>query len=237
MTRRAPFAVATLAALGGAGYWTMMSSWSQLLGSFPWRGATDEKVVALSFDDGPNEPFTGRLADLLALKGVLGTFFEVGANVAKYPDSSRRLLAEGHVIGNHSWSHQFHRCFDDRVMADEVRRTQDILTEVTGVRPTLYRPPWLLRTPGLFRTLDVEGLTPISGEFCHELEPFQIPSDLIAKRAVGRTRPGKILIFHDGFDARGGNRAQTVAAAGKAIDILGERGYRFVTVPELLPAA
>ncbi len=78
------------------------------------------------------------------------------------------------------------------------------------------------------------GLTPVSGEFCHAFEVFQPPPRWIARRALAKARPGAILIFHDGFDARGGNRASTVAAVRMVIADLSRQGYRFVTVDELL---
>ncbi|SDB80353.1 Peptidoglycan/xylan/chitin deacetylase, PgdA/CDA1 family [Raineyella antarctica] len=215
-------------------YWVRMSSWSQRLGPFPWHVETDRRVVALTFDDGPNEPYTSQLADLFVERGVHATFFQVGLNVKAFPDATRRLLADGHEIGNHSWSHDFTRCLRDSVMADEILRTQDLQEEITGQRPTLYRPPWLWRSRGLFRTLREQGLTPVSGEFAHEFEPFQIPAAWTARRALGRASPGKILIFHDGYDIRGGDHTQTVRAVQLTVDRLRDAGYEFVTVPELL---
>ena len=136
------------AAAAAAGYWFCMSPYSQALGMFPYRGARSDKVVALTFDDGPNEPYTSRLADFLAQRQIRATFFQVGRAVLRYPEVSRRLLADGHVIGNHSFTHEFTNCLSPRALAEEVRRGQDALATV-GLRPALYRPPWLLRIPAL----------------------------------------------------------------------------------------
>ncbi|PRZ33574.1 peptidoglycan/xylan/chitin deacetylase (PgdA/CDA1 family) [Antricoccus suffuscus] len=220
-----------------AAYWTTMSSYSQLYGAFPYRARTLERVVALTFDDGPNEPHTSRLADILATEDVRATFFQVGRCIERHPEVTARLAAAGHLIGNHSYSHQFHRCWNDATMRLEIDRTQTMLTEILGTPPVYYRPPWLLRTPSLFRTLNERGLTPISGEFCHAFEPVQPPAAAIARRALAKARPGAVLIFHDGFDGRGGNRAHTVQAVRIVIRELKRRGYRFATIDELLAAA
>ncbi len=217
-----------------AGYWTMMSPYSQLLGPFPYGGSTADKVIALTFDDGPNEPYTSQIADFLAGVGIRATFFQVGECVARFPQVTARLARDGHVIGNHSHSHRFTRCLGTRAQRSETRAAQHALTRVLGRTPALYRPPWLLRTPTLPAVLRQHGLSPVSGEFCHALEVFQPPPRWIARRALAKARPGAILIFHDGFDSKRGNRASTVAAVPIVVTELIRRGYEFVTVDELL---
>ena len=224
---------AAAGAAAGAGYWLCLSPYSQALGPFPYRGAGTGKVVALTFDDGPNEPYTSRLADFLAQRQIRATFFQVGRAVLRYPEVSRRLLADGHVIGNHSFTHEFTNCLSPRALAGEVRMGQEALATI-GLRPALYRPPWLLRTPALRRILAGHGLRAVSGEFCHPLEVFQPRPQLIARGVLAKVRPGSIVIFHDGFDGHAGDRASTVAAARIVVDRLSADGYRFVTVDELL---
>jgi peptidoglycan-N-acetylglucosamine deacetylase len=221
------------AAAAAAGYWFCMSPYSQALGAFPYRGTVSDKVVALTFDDGPNEPYTSQLADFLADRQIRATFFQVGRAVLRYPEVSRRLLADGHVIGNHSFTHEFTNCLSRRALAEEVRMGQAALATI-GLRPALYRPPWLLRIPALRGVLADHGLRAVSGEFCHPLEVFQPRAQLIANGVVAKARPGSIVIFHDGYDGHAGNRASTVAAARIVVDRLSSQGYRFVTVDKLL---
>jgi peptidoglycan/xylan/chitin deacetylase (PgdA/CDA1 family) len=222
------------AGLLAAGYWTRMSSYSQLLGAFPYHAKTRDKLIALTFDDGPNEPFTSEIADFLGEMGVRATFFQVGRCVERFPEVSRRLLRDHHVIGNHSYSHQPLRCLQPSAQRRETAVTQEVLTRVLGRVPALYRPPWLYRSPNLMRTLHHRRLQPVSGVFCHPLEVLQPSPERIARRALAQARPGAILIFHDGFDSRGGNRASTIEAAKIFVRTLLEDGYRFVTVDELL---
>jgi len=228
--------VAGAALAGGAAYWRYASPYSQALGHFPMEGTADPgaPTLALSFDDGPNEPHTSRLLDVLAERGVQGTFFQVGRCVERHPGLTRALADAGHVIGNHSYSHQWSRGWRAADIRDEVDRADEVLAEELGRRPLLYRPPWLLRSPDLFRVMATRGLQPVSGEFCHPLEPWQPAPERIARRAARRIRSGRILIFHDGYDARGGDRANTVEAVARLIDDGLERGYTFTTVDRLL---
>ncbi len=215
-------------------YWVGMSPYSQLLGPFPYRATTTEKVAALTFDDGPNEPHTSRIADFLGDRGINATFFQVGRCVERYPQVTARLARDGHVIGNHSYAHEFATCLDVFALREDLERVHEVFDQVLGRQPLLYRPPWLLRTPTLFRTLSERSLHPVSGEFCHVLEVFQPAADRIARRALAKAGPGCIIIFHDGFDSHGGDRSNTVEAVKLVVDRMSEAGYQFTTVDRLL---
>ncbi|MEO9140097.1 MAG: polysaccharide deacetylase family protein [Jatrophihabitans sp.] len=214
-----------------------MSSQSQLLGRFPNHGDLEgggQPCVALTFDDGPNEPYTSRLAAMLEQRQVRATFFQVGKAVARFPETSAALIAAGHVIGNHSYSHELHRCFTANLIEEEVQRTQDVIADTVQLIPRLYRPPWLARTPATFRSLRRHQLMPVSGTFCHPLEVAQCAPERIAVRAVSRARPGRMLIFHDGYNGVGADRTRTLDAVARVVDTLGERGWSFATVDTLL---
>lgn len=221
-------------AMSAAAYWALLSPTSQLLGTFPSRGPGGDRLVALTFDDGPNEPFTSQIGTFLAAEGIVATFFQVGECVERYPEVSRQLMVQGHVLGNHSYTHSVLRCFTPSAQREETLRTQQSVADATGRRPALYRPPWLFRTPSLLRVLRKARLRPVSGTFCHPWEVFQPDARKIARRVLAKTRPGSIIIFHDGFDARGGDRAQTAAAVPLVVAALRSRGYSFLPVHELL---
>ena len=105
------------------------------------------------------------------------------------------------------------------------------------MRPALYRPPWLARTAATFRVLHRHRLQPVSGTFCHPFEVAQPRSVRLAARAVARTRPGRMIIFHDGYNGRGADRTQTLDAVARTIDQLAATGWAFVTVDTLLGVA
>ncbi|WP_426502280.1 polysaccharide deacetylase family protein [Dactylosporangium sp. McL0621] len=227
-------AVLTLAAALGVSYWLLMSPFAPSSRRYPYHAPATEKVVALTFDDGPNEPYTSQILDLLKANDIRATFFHVGQCVERHPEVAVRALDAGHVLGNHSLSHRFGTYLRPRAFEREVERTQHILEGVTGRTPALARTPWLWRQPALLRMLRRRGLHAVAGEFVHALEVFQPSGVRMARRAIAKTRPGSILIFHDGFDSRGGDRTQTVVAVRETIAGLLARGYRFVTVDELL---
>lgn len=225
-----------LALTAAASYAAFLAPRSQVWGPIPYRLPTTEKQVALTFDDGPNEPFTSQLADLLADRQVPASFFQVGRCVERFPEVTRRLAADGHLVGNHSWNHQLQRCVGaDRVRAETVRTSQ-LLEAVLGFAPVFYRPPWLLRTPAHFRVWSELGLLPVSGVFCHPGEIFQPSAHQIAQATLRTVRSGSIVIFHDGYNARGGDRSHTVEAVRLVIDQLRDQGYSFVTVGSLAQA-
>jgi peptidoglycan/xylan/chitin deacetylase (PgdA/CDA1 family) len=221
-------------ALAALAYALFMLPQSQLFGRYPYRATPEDRVVALTFDDGPNEPYTSEILNVLSRRGVRGTFFQVGRCVQRHPETTARIAAAGHVIGNHSLTHRFGTYLRPGAFRREVRQTQQVLRERLGRTPALARTPWLWRQPALLRMLRREGLEPVAGVFGHPLEVFHRDGAAMAGRAIARTRPGTILIFHDGFDGRTGDRSQTVKAVELTVDGLRERGYRFVTVDELL---
>jgi peptidoglycan-N-acetylglucosamine deacetylase len=214
--------------------WLFLAPSAQVFGRYPFRHRREERVVALTFDDGPNEPYTSEIADFLDRRGIRATFFQVGVCVQRHPATTDRLLAAGHVVGNHSLTHRFTTYLKPGAFRREIDETQRLLRARLGRTPALARTPWLWRQPVLLRMLRRRGLEPVSGVFGHPLEVFHRDGAAQARRAVARTRPGSILIFHDGFDGRGGRRDQTVKAVQLTVDALLAQGYRFVTVDELL---
>ena len=218
----------------GLGYRAAFGSRSQLFGPFPYAGDDDQRLVALTFDDGPNEPWTSRLLDVLGEREVPATFFQVGRCAERFPDVTRRVVAEGHVLGNHSLSHSMGRYLSDPDQQREVVGGREVLQQIAGVSPALYRPPWLCHWPWVLRGIASTGSAVVSGTFGSLLEVAQPPARRITADSARRARPGAVLILHDGREARGGPRAQTVASVGPLVDVLRTRGYRFSTVDRLL---
>ena len=169
------------------GYRLGFGSRSQLFGSFPYAGSTDEQAVALTFDDGPNEPWTSQILDTLADRGVPGTFFQVGRCAQRHPEVTRRVVDDGHVLGNHSMTHELSGYLRDVDQRAEVVLGRTVLAEIAGVAPRLYRPPWLCHWPWVLRGIAGTGSQVVSGTFVHPLR---------ADPAVGgstgrRRRPGR----------------------------------------------
>ncbi len=197
------------------------------------QAATPQNVIALSFDDGPNEPYTSQIQDILDSYGVRATFFVVGKNVEYYPEVARRIVAEGHVLGNHSYTHKALSEFDVPDYS-EVDLAQTAIYKVTGVKPRLFRPPYGRKTPWQLEYVKRKGLVTVTWSDSAN-DPHKPPSDVIAERVLRRARSGTIILLHDGNGTKhGSDRSRTVAALPQIIESLKSQGYTFVTVPELL---
>ena len=215
-------------------YFPFFSIGNQLLGKVVYRKLTKEKLIALTFDDGPNEPYTSQILDILKKYNIKATFFPVGENIVRQKQILKRMSNENHVVGIHSYSHAFFSPFLSPSFKKEIASSQDVIINTIGKKPFLFRPPWLFRTPAMIKTAKKFGLTTISGSFGSYFEVFKVNPSKIAHDAINNTRPGTILIFHDGYNNKGTDRSKTVQALQIYIPAVQKLGYRFVTVPELI---
>lgn len=195
-------------------------------------------VVALTYDDGPNPPFTGDLLGMLEKHGVQATFFLKGRNVDAFPDAVRAVAAAGHEIGNHSYDHQPMISFSESAMRAELTRTNRAISNVLGYKPELFRPPYGIQGPGLKMALEELGMLSIlmtdSGADWEVSDPA-----LIASAVLKTVEPGSIILLHDGHGDvddphTQDSRTASVAATGMIIEELHSRGYQFVTVGALM---
>jgi len=182
--------------------------------------------VALTFDDGPSPETTPRILDLLRTKAVRGTFFVVGRRAEQHPELVRRMVAEGHVVGNHTFNHPPLFCFLTRWrLREEIRRTQHTLSALVGRPPTLFRSPVGLRHPFLARPLHEAGVEYISWQV-RTLDTWRQDPETLRARILDRVAPGDIVLMHDRPAA--GTEAM-LAVLPEVIDRLKSRGYRFET--------
>ena len=215
---------------------------SPVFGKVYYEVATREKIVALTFDDGPNEPYTSRVLDILASHNIKVTFFIVGKNVELYPEIARRITAAGHVVGNHSYSHNANHALTE-YGARDLERAQETIYNTIGVIPHLYRPPYGRLSPWELQAVKKRGMIEVTWSVSvndqHVLAYLGEPSPgNFAKEVVSRTEPGEIILLHDGYgtlhDTAKADKSLTVKALPLIIEQLQAKGYRFVTVPELL---
>jgi len=192
---------------------------------------TASKVVALTYDDGPNLVYTRKILDILDRYHVKATFFMVGKNMDEYPDIVRDVVSRGHVVGNHTYTHPHDIDLDTQgQMIRELDRCEQVIERLTGSRAHLFRPPRGLVDGSALAIADEEGYTTILWTVCADHHDAPTPK-LMAERVLKYVRPGAIILAHDGET---GIRWKDVAATPLIIDGLRKRGYRFVTVPELL---
>src|SRR5216110_820747 len=187
----------------------------------------DGPYIALTFDDGPNATLTPKLLDLLAARHLKATFFVVGQNAADHPDILKRAVREGHEIANHSWSHPNLGKMSDDAVRRELQKTEDAIVAAIGKKPTFMRPPYGSITANQKRW--------INNEFGYRIIIWDVdPLDwkrpgpsVVCNRILKETRPGSIVLSHDIHPG-------TIEAMPSTFDQLQAKGFKFVTVSELI---
>jgi peptidoglycan/xylan/chitin deacetylase (PgdA/CDA1 family) len=183
------------------------------------------RCLALTFDDGPDPVDTPKLLDLLREKGVKATFFVVGKRADQYPEIVRRAWAEGHLVANHTWSHDSLFCFlTPRRLRAEIERGTESIRRSCGSRPRFFRSPVGLRHPLLAPYLEAVGLEYVSWTI-RTLDTLTTNSSVLARRILNKAASGDIILLHDHLP--GGTDAM-LEALPRVIDELRERGFEFV---------
>ncbi|MGK5692013.1 polysaccharide deacetylase family protein [Streptomyces sp. URMC 128] len=199
-------------------------------GRFFSHGSRDRRQVALTFDDGPLPPFTGRILDTLERYGVPATFFCVGINAGGFAEDLTRMREQGHAIGNHTWSHPFLPELSRPQLAEQINRTAEAIAEASGgAAPRLFRPPYGSRTPQVMGWLSEFDATTVLWDVAPDDWALR-RAGAIARDVLADVRPGSVILLHDG----GGDRTPTVESLPLIIEGLLERGYEFVRVDDML---
>jgi peptidoglycan/xylan/chitin deacetylase (PgdA/CDA1 family) len=203
-----------------------------------FSGPEEGKLVALTFDDGPNEGETMALLEALDSLGIKATFFLKGANVNAYPELAAAIVQRGHQVGNHSYSHGFFFGLDQAAMAEEISRTSDAILQAAGCRVDSFRSPHFAQGFGLMWALEAAGLPSIGASVAANDWEDQDP-ELLASRIIDGAAPGSLLLLHDGDGdavdpAQQPGRWGSVAAVPLVVAELQQQGYQFVTVNTLL---
>lgn len=190
------------------------------------HGYTKEKVIALTFDDGPFPRYTHQVLEILEKNEIRATFFMIGSMVKAYPKIAREVRDAGHVIGNHSWSHPSR----PKDPVGQVHNTDVILRSTVGEISPIFRPPYGIMKNGMAAAAEKEKQSVIIWSSAGSDWSKKSTANSIYTQVMRYIHPGGIILLHDG----GGNRSATVRALPDIIAKLRSEGYRFVTVPELL---
>ena len=228
--------IGAAACLGIATWAGFHSMWptSQLYGStFVGRGPAS-RLLALTYDDGPNDPYTWRLMEVLERHGVKATFFLLGRFVQQKPEIARALAAAGHAIGSHTWDHPNLIFTSSAEVSRQLRQTQQAIFDATGVQPSLFRPPFGGRRPASLRMARALGLQPVMWNVtCYDWKAGS--ADEIVRHAERRIRGGDVILLHDGeYHRIGVDRSRSVEATDRILTRYRAEGYEFVTVPEMI---
>ncbi|GCL70945.1 polysaccharide deacetylase [Paenibacillus naphthalenovorans] len=201
-------------------------------GEIVWEVPTDEKIIALTFDDGPDPADTPAILDLLRQYEAKATFFVIGKRVEKHPELVKRELREGHEIANHTYSHPyFKQKIAGEKIRDEILKAERSILEATGHKPSLFRPPGGYYGDNLVDASKKSGYLVVMWSWHQDTEDWNRPGVAkIVNKVLKNARNGDIILFHDYVEGK----SQTIEALKQILPQLKERGYRFVTVSELL---
>jgi peptidoglycan/xylan/chitin deacetylase (PgdA/CDA1 family) len=191
------------------------------------RIATRRPYLALTFDDGPHPTLTPQLLDLLKVNGIRATFYLIGSRVARHPRLAARIAAEGHEIGNHTWSHPSLYDHSDGAVLRQIDRASEAVRAATGLTPVTMRPPYgNFYPPQRLMLHKARGMPTVLWSV--DPEDWRRPgSAVVADRIVTQSHPGDVVLAHDTHGA-------TVRAMPATLTGLHGRGFRFVTVSELI---
>jgi peptidoglycan/xylan/chitin deacetylase (PgdA/CDA1 family) len=205
-----------------------------------WYGRTftglkpETRQLALTYDDGPNDPHTFRLLEVLAKHNARATFFLIGRYVKQRPDIVRELVRAGHVVGNHTFSHLNLIFASVRKTRTELQDCDQALADAVGEHSRLFRPPFGGRRPSTLRIARAVGLEPVMWNVTG-WDWKGKPAEYVERRVSQQVRGGDVILLHDGSHAVfGADRSQTVIATDWLIARYKAEGYEFVTVPEMM---
>jgi len=185
-----------------------------------------EKKIALTFDDGPHE-MTLLVLELLKKYNVKATFFCIGKNIELHPEILKKVIAEGHTVGNHTYSHSpFFDFYRKNKVIAEIKRTDDLITSVSGEKPVLFRPPYGVTNPSIRRALAVTNHKTI-GWNIRSLDGISEKGNFLLNRIIKRIKPGGIVLLHD-------TSLQTVNVLEQLLSFLKKNNYAVVPLEELL---
>lgn len=229
---------APLYRLGRQGYGYVRQNWLATVVAC----STSQKIVGLTFDDGPSE-YTPQILAVLNRYRVKATFFLLGKNVAAHPDTARAILQGGHAVGNHTFSHPRLSEINPLQVISELRQCQKTIQEVVGTKTRTMRPPQGAQSLSSFLITRMMGYTTV--HWSASGDDWQgDPAIVVAERVLRKVKPGAIILLHDGLEPLAVNgdpeyqrlrdRAPTIAALERIIQQLQGEGYRFATVPQLL---
>ena len=224
---------AAAAAAAAAGYQSMAPTGQWFGRAFTGLGR-GSRQLALTYDDGPNDPHTRHLLDVLARHQVRATFFLIGRYVQQRPEIVCELVKAGHVVGNHTFTHPLLIFKSAREVRSQLESCKRALTDAVGEPSNLFRPPFGGRRPAIFRMARGMGLEPIMWNVTG-YDWNATSAEQIERKVTRQVRGGDVVLLHDGGHRDfGADRSYTVTATDRLISRYKSEGYEFVTIPEMM---
>ena len=222
-------------AVGGF-YYAALWPASRLFGRSLIAG-NDPAEVALTYDDGPNDPYTERLLEVLERHQVKATFFLIGRFVKERPDIARAVVDAGHAIGNHTWDHPNLIFCSVAELRRQLQQTQQAIFDATGLEAKLFRPPFGGRRPDTLSVARSLGLQPVMWNVTCRDWKAKSPEEIVG-HAERQIRGGDVILLHDGeFHSIGVDRSRSVEASDRILSGYKAEGNEFLTIPQMMEKA
>jgi peptidoglycan/xylan/chitin deacetylase (PgdA/CDA1 family) len=221
------------AAAVAAGYQSMAPT-GQWYGKTFTGLAHSSRQISLTYDDGPNDPHTLRLLDVLAKHRVQATFFLIGRYVQQRPDLVREIVRAGHVTGNHTFTHPLLTFKGENEIKQQLSECRAALQDAIGEPSNLFRPPFGGRRPAVLRVARSLGLQPVMWSVTG-YDWNAPPTGVIERKVANQMRGGSVILLHDGGHKQmGADRSQTVIATDHLITRYQSEGFELVTIPQMM---
>jgi len=205
-----------------------------------WYGRTftglprSSRQIALTYDDGPNDPHTLRLLEVLARQDVQATFFLIGRHVQQHQEIAREIVQAGHAVGNHTLTHPLLTFKSESEIRGQLSECRAALQDAIGEHSNLFRPPFGGRRPAVLRVARELGMEPVMWNVTG-YDWNAPPADVIERKVAKQIRGGDVILLHDGgHKEMGADRSQTVMATDRLIVRYKSEGYEFVTIPRMI---
>lgn len=235
--------LAALGTIAAVGVGAAVAGYQSVAPTGQWYGRTftglkpGTKQLALTYDDGPNDPHTFRLLEVLSKHNVRATFFLIGRYVRQRPDIAREVFQAGHVIGNHTFTHPVLSLKSNSEIRNELTTCHQALQDAIGPPTNLFRPPFGARRPAVLRIARELGIRPIMWNVTG-YDWSAPPAATIEQKCAKQICGGDVILLHDGGHKQmGADRSQTVLATDNLIARYESEGYGFVTIPQMLAQA
>ncbi len=217
-----------------------VASYQSMAPTAQWYGQTftgllhNSRQIALTYDDGPNDPHTLRLLEILAKHDVHATFFLIGRHVRQYPEIAREIIQAGHIVGNHTFTHPLLIFKSEAEIRRELTQCRLALQDAVTEPSNLFRPPFGGRRPAVLRIARELGLQPVMWNVTG-YDWNAPPAPVIERKVSKQIRGGDVILLHDGGHKQiGADRSQTVIATDHLITRYKAADYEFVTIPQMI---
>lgn len=226
--------VVAMLALDAVTLWGIFERRAPLFGRIPSRGRPRTPAIAVTFDDGPTEPFTSQILEVLRTYDARATFFVLGLRAEAHPAVVRRAAEEGHEVANHGWDHAALPLCLPASIRQSIARTSSAVEGITGQRPRLFRAPFGWRNPWVDRSARLEGCRTVAWSVgVHDTD--RPGATVIARAAIRGLTDGAILLLHDGRSLDPSpDASQVVEALPAILQAARDRGFRLLTLSALL---